>query len=154
MIPCSRERDYYSNVHRRFHPALSYSEDHTLRAGWWAAVWDEAILIVPLNSCCCECVYVRSSETAAGYTVVTKPKLYRMIFFGCKWSPGELSGSVWISVTEGWTGLVRKEDLCVFWVLLHAYVYVVVGVWDHPLVKSKLSVIVKSATEGQNSIFC
>jgi len=56
MIPCSRDRDYYSNVHRRFHPALSYSEDHTLCAGWWAVVWDEAILIVPLNSCCCECV--------------------------------------------------------------------------------------------------
>ncbi len=147
------EKDYYSNVHRRFHPALSYSEDHTLRVGWWAAVWDKVILIVPLNSCCCEwaCVYAfREVQRPLQDIIVRKPELYRMIFFGCKWSPGELSGSVWISVTEGRTRLVRKEDLCVLWVCVFIASICLCGFWHvrSTVVKSKLLVFVKPATGG------
>lgn len=150
------ERDYYSNVHRRFHPALSYSEDHT---GRWALAWDKLILIVSLNSCCCERARVcahpwRSSQIAVGYSVVRKPKHYRMVFFGCKWSPGELSGSVWISVTECWTRLVRNADLGVFWVCVHCmHMFMWFLVCEITSSEVKLSVFVKSGTGGQNMVF-
>ncbi len=159
MIPCSREGLLWQCAQEISPGAELFWRSHVARGVMGGCLrqsdFNCAFKFMLLWVSVCARIQ-RSSETAAGYTIVRKPKLYRMIFFGCKWSPGELSGSVWISVTEGRRRMVGKEDLCVLWVCVFIARICLCGFWRvrSMVVKPTLSVFDKLATGGQNNILC